>query len=528
MQGQRSSLERNRIRNRGRGDFIVYRDDNTQISRTCKPLKRLAAAAFPLSSWSFYLSAALLIACVTLGGSTRPGYLSDASLQLLCIPVLLAAIARLDWPTTKRIRIPLIFLCALVTVPLLQLLPLPESLWFALPHREPVVLVDAEAIRRRISVAPHATWQSLASLLVPLTVFISVTQLDHRDRWRLSIALLALGILGMFLALLQLFQGPASALRLFDVTNIDEAVGFFANRNHFAALLYCMIPLTAAWITQPIDAIPRHLNVRGISRDISMWMAGGVLCGSLSAMQAMTRSRAGMALSIAALLGSYVIVRRNQRIGNRFGLALLLACLVAGAFAVDVSNVRLLERFAANALIDARPSIVETTFSAIRAYLPYGSGMGTFSIVFGEFERPENVFPAYINRAHSDVLEWALEAGVLGISLMAIFIIWLIIGTLRAWHPSEHGKRDTDLLPQAASLIIWMLIAHSFVDYPLRTAALMAIFAFCCALLIAPCKPCSRHTAPALDVSEPQMNSLRTTHASLNNDWPEAWKKPNP
>ncbi|MGE8944321.1 O-antigen ligase family protein [Leptospira interrogans] len=247
--------------------------------------------------------------------------------------------------------------------------------------------------------------------------------------------------------------------------------------------------------------------------------------GALIAMQAMTRSRTGMALSLAALLGSYAIARRNQRIGSRFGLALLLACLVAGAFAVDVSGVRLLERFTTNPLIDARPSIVETTLSAIHAHLPFGSGMGTFSIVYGEFERPENVLPSYINRAHSDVLECVLEAGFLGIFLTAIFMIWLITETLRAWHPSAHGKRDRDLLPQAASLIVWMLIAHSFVDYPLRTAALMAIFAFCCALLIAPCKPCSRHVIPALDMSEPQTNPLGTTHVSLKGDWPEAWKK---
>ena len=314
----------------------------------------------------------------------------------------------------------------------------------------------------------------------------------------------------------------------FDITNFDEPVGFFANRNHFSALLYCLIPLAAVWIAQPIAPLSRHPNARGISRDTSMRMAGAVLCGSLIAMQAMTRSRAGMALSLAALIGSYVIIRRNQRIQSRIGLSLLLACVVAAALVMDVSGLRLLERFTTNPLSDARPSIVETTLSAIRAYLPFGSGMGTFSIVYGEFERPENVLPAYINRAHSDVLEWILESGVLGLGLMAIFILWLIIGTLRAWHPSEHDKRDADLLPQAASLITWMLIAHSFADYPLRAAALMAIFAFCCALLISPCNRRPRHAAPVPDVSEPQMNSLQTNDVSLNNDWPEAWKKPNP
>src|SRR5262249_54482749 len=42
------------------------------------------------------------------------------------------------------------------------------------------------------------------------------------------------------------------------------------------------------------------------------------------------------------------------------------------------------------------------------------------------------------------------------------------------------------LLMRAATLAIPLLIAHSFVQYPLRTGAVMAIFAFSCALLIEP------------------------------------------
>ena len=42
------------------------------------------------------------------------------------------------------------------------------------------------------------------------------------------------------------------------------------------------------------------------------------------------------------------------------------------------------------------------------------------------------------------------------------------------------------LLPRAATLIVGLLIAHSFVDYPLRTGAVISIFALACALLIEP------------------------------------------
>ena len=49
------------------------------------------------------------------------------------------------------------------------------------------------------------------------------------------------GIIGVFVGLFQVAGGPESPLRYFEITNPTEAVGFFANRNHFAALLYCLI-----------------------------------------------------------------------------------------------------------------------------------------------------------------------------------------------------------------------------------------------------------------------------------------------
>src|SRR5690606_34815955 len=98
-----------------------------------------------------------------------------------------------------------------------------------------------------LSVAPHTTWLGLVSLVVPLGVFLATIQLQRRERRLLSLAVLAVGIISVFLGLLQVAQGPESPLRFFAFTNPTEAVGFFANRNHFAALLYSLTLLAAAW-----------------------------------------------------------------------------------------------------------------------------------------------------------------------------------------------------------------------------------------------------------------------------------------
>ena len=78
-------------------------------------------------------------------------------------------------------------------------------------------------------------------------MFLATAELGLGDRRRLSLIVLGVGIISVFVGLTQVAQGPGSALRVFDFTNTTEAVGFFANRNHFAALLYALTLYGAAW-----------------------------------------------------------------------------------------------------------------------------------------------------------------------------------------------------------------------------------------------------------------------------------------
>src|SRR6476661_9981071 len=73
-----------------------------------------------------YLSGFVVVASLLLGGGTRGGFLSDAILQLVAIPLLLFALWRiLDVPLTKEARRVLWFCAAVVAIPLIQLVPLP-------------------------------------------------------------------------------------------------------------------------------------------------------------------------------------------------------------------------------------------------------------------------------------------------------------------------------------------------------------------------------------------------------------------
>jgi O-antigen ligase len=374
------------------------------------------------------------------------------------------------------------------------LIPLPPWLWTALPNRE----VSAEAFHilgqkipwMPISVSPHATWLSFLSLLVPLGVFIGTLLLGYRERRWLSLVILAVGVLSAFLGLLQVAQGPGSSLRFY-YPGDAEAVGFFANRDHFAALLYCVFLFSVAWAVQKATGVSRNRERHKYDTASVMALVGAfTVVVILLAGEAMTRSRAGIGLTMVALCAAFALGFSRQRFGGgrTFNKLLFGAVALVMIFSAQFALYRIGERFA-DPLQGSRPIFARTTIAAASAYMPSGSGLGTFVPVYGLFQKPEDtVDDAYVNRAHNDPFELWLEAGVLGLALMGLFVFWLVRRSVEIWWsaPAE-GANDFDWsLARAATIVVALLLAHSLVDFPLRTGAMMAVMAFACAFLCEP------------------------------------------
>jgi len=444
-----------------------------------------------------------LIACVVLGGGTRPGFLSDALLQLLSVPLLLAAIYR--WVPYQSgdsgrasLRIALALIFFLILTGLAQLVPLPPGVWTTLPGRE-VVAQSFEVAGQPLpwlplSVLPEATWLALLSLVPSIAVFLGVVQLDYENRRRVALLIIALATISMLLGGLQFAQGPASPLRPFEITNPQDPVGFFANRNHFAALMYSALVLVAVFASLAVANLRTvWKDKHDITRPLIVVMACFTIIVLLIAAQAMARSRAGTGLMLLAMLGA-ALATSSVRTGSeaqeaRSGgwmmlIALGFTLVLAGQYALY----QLLERFyALDATAGSRVPIGRNTIEAALAYMPFGSGIGSFVPVYGLYEKQDEVFSGYINRAHDDFLEAWLEMGAAAFFLIGGFLVWLLSRAAVVWSGKMPGAGRTDLLlARAATLVVALLIAHSVVDYPLRTGAVGALFAFCCAMMLPP------------------------------------------
>lgn len=451
-------------------------------------------------SLPFALCALATVSSLVLGGSTRSGFLSDAILQLLSIPPLLVSVWKLlqVQPSEKRanssFKWALAFCVALVGIPLVQLVPLPPAIWTSLSNRQTVAkafeLVGGDLPWMPISVSPEATWLSALSLIPPVAVFLNTQLLSYAERRLMSLLVLTIGLVGAFLGLLQVAQGPSSPLRFFAITNTTEAVGFFANRNHFSALLYALILLAACWATDAVFRARACLNLKVYdTATVAAVVTSIVTIIVLLSAQAMARSRAGLALTILALIGAFVLASKEWRMASRGAAKLLVGAIALIFFFItELTLYRIMERFSIDPLADRRIAFVRNTFTAAIDYIPFGSGMGSFVPVYGMYERPsDTMINAFANHAHNDLLEICLEAGVFGIALIGLFAVWTTKRSMEIWRSSAFGSRNVDLwLARSATIIVVLLSIHSFVDYPLRTNSIMAVMAFACGLLIAP------------------------------------------
>ncbi len=445
----------------------------------------------------FYPCAAVVIAAIVLGGGTRSGFLSDVLLQLIAIPLLVVSVSRLSaLPSLGGARVGVVFCGAVLLLPLLQLIPLPPAVWTGLPHRQAEVEAFALAGQQLpwmpISVSPRATWLSALSLLVPVSVFLGVILLDYKERSALSLTVLACGLISVFLGLSQVAQGPSSPLRLFDFSNTTEAIGFFANRNHFAALLYSLMLFAAAWVVvasaAPASSAP---GAKYDTKSIVALAASFTLLVALVAGEVIARSRAGLALTIVALLGAFALSVVSRRDGTGITPTRILVGSIglATVFATQFALYRVMERLSGDPLQDARVAFAHTTVVAAKSFMPFGSGMGTFVPVYALFEKREDLLMnAYANRAHDDVLELWLESGVFGIGLLVAFLGWFAMRAIAIWRqPMSEEARDIDrYLARAATVAVALMLAHSVADYPLRTGALAAVFALACAFMFEP------------------------------------------
>ncbi len=424
------------------------------------------------------IAPAFLAACLLLGGASAAGFAANLVLQLAALPIIVASLWVLAIDRPRNIsRVPLVLSAAIVAVMLLQLVPLPPSVWTSLPGRGPVAdgfrLLGVPLPWLPLSLYPNGTVASLLWLLPAFAALLAVMILGAFRGSLISWALLAVTTLGVAIGALQLVGGRTGGAYIYKVTNYGQAVGFFANSNHMATLLLVSIPFLGAL---QLSLLRRARSPRNVSavRLLTGAMFVVFLVGLLT-----NFSLAGLGLSVPVVLVSFLSFRRKA-VKPRLWMLGVAAAVSAAAVATIVIG-----PFGNNLVGEqrdyqqlSRQTSFRLTLKAAGEYLPFGSGVGTFRQVYRTQEPLADVITVFMNHAHSDWLELLLETGVVGVALALLFLLWWFVRVRAIW-----SATNPDYYARAGAIATGTIMLHSLVDYPLRTAAISAVFAISVALM---------------------------------------------
>lgn len=448
-------------------------------SATLSPREAMRAA---IAMGGFALVVALL------GGSWRPDVPQLIALRPLAALSLLPVFFWLTRDNARGYQVPLAFLAALASWMLLQLIPLPQAIWSALPTRATIAEIDAlvglEGVWRPIHLVPTRGWNALAALVVPTSALL----LAIAVRAPASIILrtiAAMGVLNAALGILQVLSGGAAALHFYVRGSEPVARGIFANENH-AAMFSAIVLVVIARLA----LVEQKRAVAGQWRLIYALSFGLVLVSVL-----LTDSRAGLAVSGFGLaVAAYLIVRNALKNSASSGKGasvpgdklagyrryIMPALGTAGGVVLLLLLMLLAQSPAANGLVasaafeDLRWNLTPILSEMAGTYWLLGTGFGSFEEVYHLFEPTALMIPQYINQAHNDWAQIVIEGGLPAVLILGGALGWLGLTLRQLWQSGWEGRTDA---------LTWLgvgaiLAASSLVDYPLRTPIFQVIVAW--------------------------------------------------
>lgn len=395
---------------------------------------------------------------------------------------------REGWPPLSRVT--RVILAVLISIPALQLLPLPAALLAALsPGREKLLEAFSSAgtalqLPPTLSLQDHQTTEALLRLGCYVLTFLLAYQsyLLAEGRRVLSRLLIGLGVVEAFYGLFQYLTGWQYIYTYAKTSSTSMATGTYVNYNHFAGLLEMALPFLVVqmWLR------PRQGSSRGSSiswrqivsgPELGNWMLrlGLVLVVFLALI--FSQSRSGILAALAGMAVAGILGFSKERKGIMFLASLLIVVLVM-IYSTWIGLSPVLNRFEELAHEPrgerARLTIWKDSLSLIRDFPILGSGLGTFPSVSLHYQ----TVPVTVRyeHAHNDYLEFAADIGI-GAALLLFGSLWGL--AIKVAKRSLSLDRWTEKrLAAACSGALIALLIHSLTDFNLQIPANALIFSW--------------------------------------------------
>lgn len=434
-------------------------------------------------SSQFWFLVAFLIIVFTFGGSSRLDVQSLAVLRPVSFAFLAVGLVTLRLEQIKANALLVFGICATMALALVHLIPLPaEFSWSTSVGTIDDVIMTLTEVEKQwqpFTATPSAGWQAVLALVLPCVVIILGIQLDKKEICRLLPLLIVLICLSGLLGLTQIVSDPNGPLYPYQISNRGHAVGLFANRNHAATVLACLFPMLAVYAAQ------READGAGTNNRKKIYC--GVIAAVLVPLILVTGSRSGLVIAGFGLVGAALLyqspfdqptkskVERRAK-SHREILFLGFLVVVLAIITVVFARAAAFERLIGSGQGESRVEFLVVSVKIFWANVPWGAGSGSYVETYKLAEPGHLLDATYLNRAHNDWVEIAVNFGAPGIVLLTIAAFGFIWRSYRLWRRQYQPTRMLKF-GRMASISIFMIVTASVSDYPLRTPIIITIMA---------------------------------------------------
>ncbi|MGY4485807.1 O-antigen ligase [Bradyrhizobium sp. LM3.2] len=329
-------------------------------------------------------------------------------------------------------------------------------------------------MRPRRSIVKNEAFFALGAPLANiLAIVLGITVGANRERGRRMLWVIAIsGALYALYGVASFLIEPTMILWRDKTAYLGSVTGTFINRNTAAAYFGSCAVIWMLLILEDVRRrLPdRHIQWRRLSRDVGEIPPRDVLpqlAALLVCLMAMfmTGSRAGVGLSLLAMIASFTVFLRKD-LPPRTGVWISLGAGIAVALGLlQLLGGRVSSRFDSQGLVDeGRIEGWKSTLKIIADNPWFGTGMGTFQWAFPPYRSPNISIRGIWDAAHSTPLELASEVGIPMALLVAL--AWVIMFTVLA--KGVFRRRRDAIIPLAGAATATLSLLHSCLDFTLQ------------------------------------------------------------
>jgi hypothetical protein len=313
--------------------------------------------------------------------------------------------------------------------------PVRGSLWLAPLCAAPAWGLLQLATHR--TVYRWGTWNAVLNWATWLALFFLALQLFQRSaarHWFLRFALY-FGFGLSVLSTVQMFTSGGKIFWIFPSGYTNEVLGPFVNRNQYAAFLEMILPI-ALW-----QAL----------RDRRLAFANCAIAAAMLASVVAAASRAGSVLMCAEVAAVLLLAwRRGMVPAGTVARGFAAFAAIAVLFTAIAGWHALRQRLWEPDPSDRRREFLVSSLAMLHDRPAMGFGLGNWARAYPRYATFDE--GTYVNQAHDDWLQWAVEGGV---PFFAILLSLAVMAVPAALH-SVWG---------IGLLSVWV---HCLVEYPLQ------------------------------------------------------------